>query len=61
MVGGATSGPIIRAACKMVVPFGTSISIPSIVTFILFICILSEYRIFLLNYLLPFLIWGYDL
>jgi hypothetical protein len=31
MVGGATSGPIIRAAFKMVVPSGTSICIPSMV------------------------------
>ncbi len=32
MAGGATSGPIMRAACKMVVPSGTSMVRPSIVT-----------------------------
>ena len=33
MVGGATSGPIILAASRMVVPLGTSMVTPSIVTF----------------------------
>lgn len=32
MVGGATSGPIMRAAFNIVVPSGTSIGIPSMVT-----------------------------
>jgi hypothetical protein len=32
MVGGATSGPIFLAAFKIVVPFGTSTVMPSIVT-----------------------------
>jgi hypothetical protein len=34
MVGGATSGPSIRAAWRMVVPSGTSMVWPSMVTFI---------------------------